>query len=1359
MTSSIPTFKPYKGLVPFEEQDHSFFFGRDRDCQIIINNLRASSLTLLYGASGVGKSSVLQAGVMHKLLKASQENLKQTGSPSFGLVYFNSWSGNPLINLEIELQKSAFKLYSVQNERLDAAKDGDDPEVKASNQKFRERFFGRISAKNLIDLLEIWADYQGGTLLVILDQFEDYFLYHNKDSDVGKEFDQAFSEAVNRYDLNIHFLLSLREDTLAHLDRFKGRIPKLFDNFYRVQPINRGEARLAITKPIERYNQEANTRVILDDDLIEAVLDQVSQGQIKWGSEGKGIIEEKNNESKIETSYLQLVMKRLWNTRDGNSITREQLKQLGESEGIVRGHVDYIFEQRLTDDEKAIAAICFHYLITPSGSKIAQKVSDLAQFVSEEGAEYEITESNLKLQTKQLLEKLSDKDTSAHQDTSSLDGTRKKFRILRELDPPGEQEEVRYEIFHDVLAKAILEWKNTFSNEKEKENKIREIEEKEAKNLAEQIAEQERLRAEAEHLRAEESDRRAEAERLRAEELDRRAEAERLRAEESKRRQEAEQQRAEEAERRAEAEEKRVQVEAQKNLAEKKSNRKLRRLVGVLVFFVIIALVAIGVALDQQNFQEQQQRYLYNYTVALAQQTIPIDSRQAITLLKKQIPKLGTDGKYLTHDLRDFEWYYLHNLCPTEMPEVTIRESDGITAVAFSPDRKCIATGEEDKTLKLWERRTGQLVASLTGHEKEILSLEFSPDGKYLATGSADTTVKLWDVKAKQLITTFTGHSDTIWSVAFSPNGKYLAAGSADTTVKLWDIKAKQLITTFTGHSDTISSLAFSPDGKRLATGSRDKTVKLWDVRTRQFVAILQGHIEGVSSLAFSPDGMWLVSGSLDSTVKFWETKTGHVVATQKAHLFAVQLVVYSPDGMLLATAGGFDKTVKLWDVETREVVATLPGNSDGVCSMAFSQDGEHLVVCNGNGNLKSWNIGNSQPVISLSIHSEGVLSAAFSPDGKQLAVGIYKNSVKLCNIEKGLIVTEFNKHTDIVWSAVFSPDRKYLATGSWDRTVNLWDLGTGNAVATFTGHTGNIWSVAFSPDGKLLATGSGDNTVKLWDVGTRQIVNTLKGHTGTVWSVIFSPDGKQLATGSDDKTVKLWDIKTGQILATFGGHTEGVRSVAFSPDGKRLAGSVGNTVKLWNLEKYQVVDTLTGHTGYIWSVAFSPNGKRLATASSDQTVKLWDVGEGQLVATLRRHKDFVYSAAFSPDGKKLVTGGSDGTIKLWLTQQTPEEKKQIAQYLQEIEILEMAQAGNLVRVRYLTETLPTLVNWKNSTGDTPLHKAALSGNLDVVKYLVEHGAELEVKNNEGKTPFDMAQNVNQKEIASFLRPQNKRKP
>jgi WD40 repeat protein len=288
---------------------------------------------------------------------------------------------------------------------------------------------------------------------------------------------------------------------------------------------------------------------------------------------------------------------------------------------------------------------------------------------------------------------------------------------------------------------------------------------------------------------------------------------------------------------------------------------------------------------------------------------------------------------------------------------------------------------------------------SLSGHSDSVASVAFSPDGTLLASaGSADKTIKLWNVATGEVVRTLVGHTGSVASVAFSPDGTLLASGSGDNTVRLWDVASGTVRRTLSGHTFLINEVAFSPSGRLLASGANDNTVKLWSVTTGEAIQMLVGHTDNVFSVAFSPDGMLLASGSglRDKTVKLWDVATGTVLRSLAARDWVLS-VAFSPDGTLLAS-GGNDHTVRLWSVSTGVALRTLT-NTDSVFSIAFSPDGKLLATGIWDGTVKLWDVATGTVARTLEGHTSHVLSVAFSPDGNLLASGSSDRTVRLWDV------------------------------------------------------------------------------------------------------------------------------------------------------------------------------------------------------------------------------------------------------------------------------------------------------------------------------------------------------------------------
>jgi len=409
---------PYAGLRPYSEDDAPFFFGRERVGQILVDNLRAKRLTLVYGASGVGKSSVLRAGVQYQLHRLAQENVELKGTPQFAVAVFQEWresKDDPIGGLRACVRNAVRRALG-------------DPAVEIASP-----------STSLAESFQGLARRVGGDLLIILDQFEDYFLVAGQANGEGT-FSYELQRLVNRPDLRVNFLLSIREDAYSKLECFKEDISSIFDNSIEIEHLDVEAARSAITGPIKQYNRfyaAGDQQIDIEPELVEEVLSQVRTGYLSMADATHSDITEKTvasgSKATIETPFLQLVMTALWKAemRQGSRILRGQtLDDLHGAEKIVKTHLEQTLS-KLSESEKTLAAGAFSYLVTPSGEKRPYTAFDIASALDLDAG-----------QLTSLLEKLA----------------RGNNRVVRSFASPDRKGESAYEIFHDVLARPVLDW-------------------------------------------------------------------------------------------------------------------------------------------------------------------------------------------------------------------------------------------------------------------------------------------------------------------------------------------------------------------------------------------------------------------------------------------------------------------------------------------------------------------------------------------------------------------------------------------------------------------------------------------------------------------------------------------------------------------------------------------------------------------------------------------------------------------------------------------------------------------------------------------------------------------------------------
>jgi len=642
-------------------------------------------------------------------------------------------------------------------------------------------------------------------------------------------------------------------------------------------------------------------------------------------------------------------------------------------------------------------------------------------------------------------------------------------------------------------------------------------------------------------------------------------------------------------------------------------------------------------------------------------------------------------------------------------------QNSAVTQLTLSEDgTKAVTYDGADRSLSLWNLEDGRGIAR-TESDLIVRSLAWTRDGKAIATGGDDKVLRIWSLPTEQqsdfaVLKELKGATGSIISI--ETGNDLVIAATDDGKVRSWSISDAKPVLDLT--IPGVLNLGLASDGKRFAAARVDGVVQIWDLAAGKKLNELSGDTEMNAQVAALE---WAVAvEKLEET--FQKQEVARIEAQNKAldallkkaneTIATVRKDLVDKENALKQATAAKEKAQKA-EAEAAEQVAKAPdGKTDASLEKAHTDAQDQL---------KAAALAESEAQAALKAREIHLKDAEVESQNYSAAQSRNKNAIAAANDAAVKAKAAQDKATSDVatlrrraatdpklrpLAVRFSSDDQTVATVLSDGTLCVWAVASGLpvgnlpglgttasaslvdgpdgafAASTAEGSTSRLstrsgWvlertiggesaaspfvdrvnALRFSPDGKTLAAGGGEPTrsgdISLWDVASGNLIEEWKErHNDMVLSLDFTPDGKRLASGGADKIARVTDIATGKLVNVFEGHTHHVLGVSFRADGRVLAtAGADNFVVVWDMISGERKQKIAGWNKEVTSLQFIGATDQILTSAGDNLVRIVNDRGGQ-IRDMAKLPDFMQSAASGPTASVLIGGGEDSMLRVW---------------------------------------------------------------------------------------------------------------
>ena len=413
----------------------------------------------------------------------------------------------------------------------------------------------------------------------------------------------------------------------------------------------------------------------------------------------------------------------------------------------------------------------------------------------------------------------------------------------------------------------------------------------------------------------------------------------------------------------------------------------------------------------------------------------------------------------------------------------------GAANMVWDPAGKVLAVGRTG-TVDLFVPGESHPVQTLAGHRGFVRAMAFDGTGRvFAASGSFDPTLKLWDARTGDLIAALNEPQSGARTASFSHDGRFVAAGGSEKTVWIWELVSPKSRRQLAAHEAVVNRVAITPDLKRLISGARDGSILIWplddaDEEPSELVVKSEDsdssmNDKSVYGLSISSDSRLLAVRTRFNTIRIFDLESNAEVGSLRNRSAWGGRAEFLPGTHDLVRAQ--DKMIQRWTVGDAAQPETFAETTRPITAVAMSRDGRLVAASTFENRIEVFEIATGKPACGPIQLPNAPATMSLSSDGKLLAAGDRSGWVQLIELPSGERVKSWRESDDQIASVSFSADKRWLAVACRDGTIRLRDVWTGEPLARLPGHVGGVLGLAFGADSVTLATCGEDKLVQLW--------------------------------------------------------------------------------------------------------------------------------------------------------------------------------------------------------------------------------------------------------------------------------------